>query len=527
MAVEKVTSFLSRTIRRPRRLFLLCVVLTTLSAVLLSYANADNPVSHFFAPSSRTYEPTYSALRERQARHFLDNEAQKGEIILAAENRTSELLGSPDLDLALVLISIRRPSAQYLDLALGSTLDSLSPAERKRLHISVVIADAEPETHPFFTSPWLHALTDEIVVRAQPKPESSLEIATAVASYTHGGRRVAAKIRVVPRPEFPSAAQVELSDWHRQGAVDYAETLDTCSRAGTPHCVVLEDDIVLTATWHQQVRSAIAAADARWPHEVQSERGRTRKPWAFIRLFYAEKYFGWEDYEVPTLICVSAAAPILTLAFLLIGTRGSSSKSSSAAYKLLARPSSPPPRPYHAPTPSPNRPTTIPLPSLLILSLTVLAHTILIILAGRNHIHPIPPGLSSMPRRGCCTQATIFPNHLLPALATHLRAHAGEQPYDVLMADWAVGHAASHPNARITPEVAEQERRAGVGLYEMLALNPAVVQHIGHSSSQAGGYQRADPLWSFAFERKQPWSKVVEVRASSSGAAWLDGVSLF
>lgn len=132
---------------------------------------------------------------------------------------------------------------------------------------------------------------------------------------------------------------------------------------------------------------------------------------------------------------------------------------------------------------SPDAPERILLPigTVFLMGLLTLYVGILAVLSGRNYIHSVPKGVSEMPTRGCCTQAIVYPLHVVTDLMDQVRFWHLERPYDINI------------NRHLASE----------GLHKM-ALNPPIVQHIGAGSSRQlvdHTYERSTPLWSFAFEK--------------------------
>lgn len=404
-----------------RLLLLVCACVTALSFLFASSHDRHNPVSHFFRPDATTYAAGYSDERARAGRQFLLAAASEG----LGRNRED---GGAEADLAIVVLTVARPALQqqYLDASLGSLLEAIDADARRRLSINVVFGDADPEAHPLFHADWLRRAADELTVRQLPSseewsPSSSLP-----------------PLHVSPMPADAPTTPPKTSAWHQKATLDYAMALQACGRAAAAaaaraiHCLVLEDDTVLASSWHAELRAYLAQAH-QWP----------AGSWGHMRLFYAEKYFGWEDTEVRPLVASIAS---LTAAVGVV-----------LRVVLRAR-----------------------LATTAVVCLFVAAQLVLLVLAGRNHVFPVARGLSTMNTRGCCTQAIVYPTALVDELARHLVAHAGERPYDISLD--------AHLAAR--------------GLAK-LATHPPLVQHIGAASSRAH-YTRASPLWSFAFERRRP-----------------------
>lgn len=456
-----VPRLLTSVLFRPLRLLIVSLILVYTSTQIIMKLNDQNPNSHFFAPEEKTYAPIYSGPRKQVAREFIaevESKMKRGELV---HKKASTSNNVPDL--AVVFVSVKRKREQYLDASLGSFMRELTPDQRNEMTIAVDIGDFNPSDHPFYQSAWLHGMVDQVGVRMAPKQQLTLDIPSASAQPL-------ARTHVTPVPVVDVATNpLKTSAWHRKATLDYAFALTTCHEIGAPHCLVVEDDTLFAANWYKQVKVMLRKAD----------RVSSPKKWGYIRMFYSEKYFGWENEEVPKLvsgcIAVTLLAAIFLFAFCKVPARQSREKDRERDYNQLG-----------VRMKNEMARVRLPLGSILILVLVVLIHAILFILAGRNHVYKVPRGLSVMESRGCCTQAIIYPQSLVHSLSIHLLDHSGQRPYDIMINRWMEAH---HR--------------------DKLAINPPVVQHIGEGSSRemAEDYWRRTPLWSFAFESMQPLDK--------------------
>lgn len=443
---------------RPMRLALVSAVISFISFRTVKHWNKQNPNSHFFEVTEETFAPTYSGPRKERAQSFISG--QNSALLNGLSIRNNAFSGSSPR-LGVVFVSVRRKTDQYLDMALGSFLLELSEEQRNKMFISVNIGDPNPLEHPFYEAPWLHGLVDQIGVRTAVK-QLNLGLSDTAASKA---RLAQIKVTHIP-PVEADKAPLRTTPWHRKATLDYAFALTTCHEIGAPHCLIVEDDVVFAENWYNQVESLLRKAErAAFPYK-----------WGYIRLFFAERYFGWEDREVPRLVfgCIAIMAIVALLLFMYCRVpprHQLRDKEKDRDYQQLR---------------SEATRKRLPLISILIVDVLVLAHAIVFILAGRNHVYKVPTGISPMPSRGCCTQGIIYPHEVTQPLALHLIAHSGERPYDIMTNRWM-----------------ESQSR------QKLAINPPVLQHIGEGSSRlmSENYWRKQPLWSFAFEKMQPLKK--------------------
>jgi hypothetical protein len=417
--------------------------------------NNQNPNSHFFEATEETYAPTYSGPRKEESRRYI---ASQNAALLKGDSIRNDAFSGSTPRLAVVFASVKRKTEQYLDMALGSFLLELTEEQRDNMFISVNIGDPNPLDHPFYETPWLHGLVDQVGIRTAVK-QRNLGMPESIASKAR-----LAQVKVTHIPVIDNTkAKLRTSPWHRKATLDYTFALTTCHEIAAPHCLIVEDDVVFAENWYNQVEPLLRKA----------ERAALPDKWGYIRLFWAEKYFGWENDEVPTLVvgCISLMAVVAIILFTLCRV--------PSRHHLRDREKD---RDFQ-PLRSEATRTRLPLASILIVDVVVLAHAILFILAGRNHVYKVPTGISAMPSRGCCTQAIIYPHQVTQPLALHLIAHSGERPYDIITNRWMESQA-----------------------LEKLAIHPPVLQHIGEGSSRlmSENYWRKQPLWSFAFEKMQP-----------------------
>lgn len=312
------------------------------------------------------------------------------------------------------------------------------------------------------------------------------------------------------------------SPWHQKESLDYTTTLSSCLDSQIKYCLILEDDVVLKRGWFGILKGYIHQAErldeerkrnSSLKHSIHSFflRGKGQetnasnfKPWVFIRLFYAEKYGGWEDYEVPKIVQQVVfywLAFFLSLTILrsyLFGrssnlSRNQGSKESKTSGRSTSSSSSL----------AILRLSTL---QLLFFSFIILPYLGLFILSGRNNhpSHSIPYGLSTMNERGCCTQSLLFKTDYVPGIIDYLEREENyiRRPKDLLTIEYALGgNGGRFENGKESDQEKESRFRGG----KILAIRPMLTQHIGHSSSRNKGFKRKSRVWGFGFERE--WAR--------------------
>lgn len=465
---------------RPVRLFLACFVLAVFSFRMMMHIERHNPNSHFFNPTEETFAANYTESRKKQARSWIDFQD-----VAIQNGRAKVPLYKPVStggELAVVFLAVQRPNEQYLDASVGSFLAELKPEQREKMHITVSLGEEDATHQPFFSTAWLHTLVDEIVVRQEPKtpylPPSLL------AQKEHP----TAKITTITMPLTTLANKdINTNSWHQKSTVDYSVALEVCQKHPSSYCLVIEDDVVFATRWYDRFDFALRSADARMHTD--------ERRWGYMRLFYAEKYFGWETEEVQTLVfscaTVLACVALLLMVFgrlparyaMLAGIRSRGDLLHSHRDDVAFEERKPSRLRGQKSGLARERVARVRLPlasQLLILVMTVF-FCVLFILSGRNHVYKVPNGVSIMNERGCCTQAIVYAPDVIKPIMDHLRQFVGVRPYDILINRWLVW------NNR-----------------NKLAIHPPLVQHIGVASTRSmvdETYLRSTPLWSFAFEK--------------------------
>lgn len=476
----------------PTALFIYLIILTLLYFHGRTHFYRD-PGSIFF-DETRAYVKWYSHVREAESRIFLSlaNPTSNGAPIRTSKeggggkasseegqegiHSSSNNAESKKPSTCAIFVTMKRDGEQYLELALSSMLDDLTPAERRDIHIAVLFAHRDPNVHPTWSQPWLRNLVDSAI---------SYDIFYGTENSSDAGNR---PLSLLTRSSAAWEAFEYLSDLERSGRYllkgvrDYAMALEYCYAVGTPLVAVFEDDILFARSWYARLRTALEgpttqdkkarSEDKMQPptsgetstvqnaHDHSSQPSPAKRafppytppstnPWLYTRLFNTEIATGWAGHGP-----FSHNELLISFAISLIV--------SAAAIFLRHR-----------------------IPALRhILDNTVLALTAtffiptcvcLFFASGKASLFPPSPGLRAEPF-GCCSQALVYPRESVLGLASYLR-NEGSGQVDLLVNRYA--------------------RQEGL---ERWSLYPVMVQHRGLNSVRQTTVQDARRVWSMAFE---------------------------
>lgn len=318
--------------------------------------------------------------------------------------------------------TVKRPSEQYIDISVGSLLSSLTQKERDGIHMDVLFAHADPSEHPSYSAPWVPHLVDTVLTYNTSDP-----------GFSH--------LRDLENNRM----------YAEKGVFDYVYMLDSCYKTNARYIAIFEDDVLAQEGWYARALSGLRDLEK---HGSRNENGPS---WVYMRLFYTEKFLGWNSEEWPTYtfwsICV-LLTPAIASIFLrrkIPSLRNSLSNTFISIITLFCLP----------------------------------ACIILYFMAGRVSMQPLHPGVNLMSNFGCCSQGLVFPREMVPRIMDRLtKTKAG--PIDSIIEDWA-----------------DEED------LQRWALTPSVVQHIGRKSAKANPaatvqekseLNDARGLWNFAFE---------------------------
>lgn len=236
-----------------------------------SQAYYRDPTSAFFDPV-RGYEPRYSAERQNDADAFI-----------RSANLTTYVQTAPqDPKMCIGIATVARDQDQYVRRTIGSLIEGLEPIERQQIFLIVLIAHADPQTHPVYGEPWLTNVVDKTLLY-----------------------------------DVNQARLQNLRDWetnkdYRKKAVfDYTYVLQRCVNAGTQWITMVEDDTLAVDGWFSQAMEALQRADEQ--HLTTEE-----MDWLYLRLFYTEEFLGWNKEEWPRYFAASIAVTGMTGMVLLL-----------------------------------------------------------------------------------------------------------------------------------------------------------------------------------------------------------------
>jgi hypothetical protein len=204
-------------------IFLIPYILTVYYAHLRCWRD---PTSFFFR-EKEAYTPVYSTLRAEQGNALIEE----------ANNKTGtlQLRASPSPFMCVGFASVARNGVSYFQSAVGSALAGLSEAERADLYLILFIAHTDPTEHPAYSEPWLHALSDKVLLY----DEKELDIDHIRALETSEAKRLALE----------------------KGLLDYTYLLKACQSANTSFSVIFEDDIIALDGWYHRTKQAVVAAE--------------------------------------------------------------------------------------------------------------------------------------------------------------------------------------------------------------------------------------------------------------------------
>lgn len=169
-----------------------------------------DPTSAFF-DSARGYDQIYSKFRTAQANNFI----REVDAITSPVNKTS-LPTNTNASLCVGISSITRQEVNYVESAVGSLLLDLTAQEREDIHLILFIPHTDPTVHPSYSSGWLSATADTVLL------------------YD------------LPEEQMKRLAYLESKDGRsaEKGLFDYTYLLKACQAVGSPYTVLVEDDVV-------------------------------------------------------------------------------------------------------------------------------------------------------------------------------------------------------------------------------------------------------------------------------------------
>ncbi|KAH8692771.1 hypothetical protein BGW36DRAFT_346753 [Talaromyces proteolyticus] len=403
---------------------------TIIYLLLIRYCRThyyQDPTSYFFDPE-RGYEPIYTRFRVSQSINYLHH---VNETASRATNITAASINK-NASLCVGIASIARNDIDYMESTVGSLLVDLTEQEREDMHLTLLIAHTDPSKHPFHSHKWLSAAADTVLTYDLPQKQ----------------------IDYIKKLEMGKGRPKE------KALFDYTYLLKACQDVGTPYVIIIEDDVVAMDGWYHRTVQALEDA-ARKTRDMGASR------YLYLRLFYTQKFLGWNDEE--------------WLAYFL----GSLAVVASVGGVLMAT----------LYVPYANRFLRKDIIVVLCLVCTPLC-IVLFFAAGRVSMLPISAGVHQMPKFGCCTQAIAYPRERVP---------------DVI--DWYDSQQTGDADSLL-------ERYANENKEIRWALTPSLFQHVGIRSSkfEDDGFRRdAKSIWNFQFESNDPMALQIEHEKAVEG----------
>lgn len=339
-----------------------------------------DPSSFFYDPN-RAYIPFYSAVRESEAAEFLTKASSTPATAVQPWTYFGKGVGYDDtkkpegLSICIGIPSVRRDREQFVGGTIASLVDGLSPEERRRINLKVLLADDIPQNNPAYGEAWLRNIADEVLVYGDDNP-----------SVKDGYRHITdASLRWTF--EDPRNKRVQF---------DYANLVAACQKQGSDYFVLVEDDVIASRDWFRRLVSSIDRVEA------QSTNGHD---WLYLRLFYTEVYLGWNSEEWPSYLNKSIIVYLAVTGMVLFWR-------------------------WRAPAMRTLKATDLVKSNLvLIFNMTfwIAAYIIMYFMAGRLLVNHYQVGVHEMPEYGCCAQGLAMPHRNLAVLEKSLR----EPPHDL------------------------------------------------------------------------------------------------
>ncbi|KAE8381109.1 hypothetical protein BDV26DRAFT_256115 [Aspergillus bertholletiae] len=417
-----------RPLNRKQRLSLVTFAVFYFVLFFVCRANsARDPGSYFFQPREG-YRPTYSLTRIHESLHYLSR-----------FNQTITTTTTPDrpltadlehVDLCVGIVTVKRPLTQNVDTTIASLIDSLSQHQRSKISIHLLFALTTPTDHPNYNHPWVNNTVNRVL---------TYESQNASTSYLHALER---------SNKFTS----------EKSLIDYALSLRSCyDSTDAPYFLMLEDDVVAQRNWFPTTTQTL--------HSIQDwvRRGIVHPDWLYLRLFYTEKFLGWntENWREYFLWSLAVAVAVAALCLSLRRSVRPAQEIFTNAFLGLVC--------FGA------------VPGVILLYFA----------SGRVTVQrPMRPGVHLMNRHGCCSQALVFPREKIPAILEYMKK----------MED------ATKPK----PVDSTLERLANEYGFDRLAISPPQMQHVGAASYKEdekkwrkGEYsvRGAHGVWSMEFEK--------------------------
>ncbi|KAF9886598.1 hypothetical protein FE257_011238 [Aspergillus nanangensis] len=386
-----------------------------------SLRSARDPGSAFFQPRAG-YQPVHSPKRIHDSLRFISTLNDS----IAETELSTPASPSGNASICVTVVTVKRPVIQLLDTTVGSLLDNLTPNQRSTLALHVLFALNRPTDHPDYNLPWASNAIDRRVTYDE-----------------------------IPDAPRTSLRRLEMSkNYKKKSLIDYRLALQSCyNNTDAPWIMMLEDDVVAESAWYTHMTQSIQKI------EEWKDQGKLHD-WLYLRLFYTEKFLGWNSENWAVYLGWSVLIVALVAAVGIFSRR-----------KV---------RPLR---------DVLTNPFLAIVCLICVPSVIgLYFLAGRVTMRPMQPGIHLMNKHGCCSQAMVFPREKVPLVMNQLE----------IVQDW------------IRPKAVDTviEMVGNENAFDRLAVSPPLMQHVGAASYKTeakkwkldysiGG---AHGVWSMDFE---------------------------
>lgn len=409
---------------RKQRLFLIAFAFFYIFLLFVyRFRSARDPGSFFFQPDEG-YRPGYSVQRIDESLDYLHAYNQSfNDPAHPSRNFTTP---SDDASICVGVVTVKRPLEQKIDVTVASILDNLTEEQRANITVHVLFALTSPTDHPDYNLPWLPKVVDRIL------------------TYDNFDAPLWKIIRMEQR-----------KDIKRKSIIDYSLSLRSCYEdTQAPWILMMEDDVVAQREWYNHTMQSVRT--------IQSWRSSgSIKNWLYVRLFYTEKFLGWNSENWYIYMAWSIG---LVAAVAVVGVQ--SRRSIRPVQGILNN-------------------TFISVLCFVCVPLLI----ILYFLAGRVTMLPLRPGIHLMNSHGCCSQALLFPRENVPNLLDYMENLPSSRPYAV---DTVI------------------ERMANANELDRLVIVPSQMQHVGaasfkekrkHFRKGPHPVQGAHGVWSMGFER--------------------------
>ncbi|OJZ92436.1 hypothetical protein ASPFODRAFT_121089 [Aspergillus luchuensis CBS 106.47] len=410
--------------RKQRLLLSSYAILFFFLIIICHFRSARDPGSFFFQPTEG-YRPGYSLQRIHESLEWL-----------SAFNRSDNVPPRPvshvspprEKTACVGIVTVKRPLQQDLDTTVASILDTLSPEQRAALTVQVLFALSKPSDHPDYNQTWLSNVVDHVL------------------TYDD-----------VDAPGYIIMNLEKKNNIKKKSLIDYRLGLQACyDMTDAPWIIMLEDDVVAQRNWYEHTMRSVQQVEDWRRHD-------TIKDWLYLRLFYTEKFLGWNSENWPIYLSWSVLLVSLCASAGMYTRRKIRATQGILTNSFL----------------------------LVVCFFCVPLLITLFFLAGRVTWYPMQDGVHVMNAHGCCSQALLFNRENVPALLEYF-----EHMEDVI------------PTKAVDSVI---EMQAGRAELDRLAISPSQMQHVGAVSYKEkkkswkweGPYRvkGAHGVWSMGFEQ--------------------------